>query len=91
MNEYIFAEFLFEDSAQLQGLDELYALGIDFIPTFTGTETMVGVDYNGESCFRVFGKLKSETATAIKLQNGFLATRMLISHISSEVKARYRN
>ena len=92
MNEFVFVEFLFETSVAMQGADEVVALGKDFIRVNSevkwGELNTFGYIQTYQ-CIR--GKIKSETATAIKLSNTFLSDRMHISYIPSELKDKYRN
>lgn len=92
MNEFVFVEFLFETSVAMQGADEVVALGKDFIRVNSevkwGEHSTFG--YTQEyQCIR--GKINAAAATAIKLGNKFLADRMHISYIPSELKDKYRN
>lgn len=96
MNEFILVEFLFETNAAMQGASEVVALGKDFIlvnSEIEWSELPAGPSATryaqGYQCIR--GKIKSETATAIKLGNPFLANRMRISYIPDELKDKYRN
>ena len=91
MNEFVFAEFLFETDAAMQGAGEIVALGNDFVLIKSDIEWDEEESLGYVQGYqRISGKINSATATAIKLGNKFLSDRMRISYISDELKNKYR-
>lgn len=88
MNEFLYVEFIFNGTIEgSAGMDRLSSLGEDF--------NYINDSFPGELDKSVnhviYGKIKSQTATVIKLSDKFLADRMHISYISDTLKDKYRN
>jgi hypothetical protein len=86
MKEYVLVEFLFTAQKAPTELIKLNELGDDFILIKCN-------DYGIEGWprfTRVSGKINSQTASLIKLQNPALAGKMRISYIPEELKDKYR-
>lgn len=92
MNEYVLVEFVAGQPFESQTLKEkLLALGTDFVLLKEQEETEIDEDGNYVvDWMRIQGKIKSEYASLIKLQDPFLAERMRISYIPAELKEKYR-
>jgi hypothetical protein len=90
MNEYVYAEFLFEVDVAMQGAGEVVALGEDFVLIKSDIEWDIETDGPHQGYQRICGKINSAAATAIKLGNPFLADRMRVSYITDELKDKYR-
>lgn len=91
MNEYVLVEFIAgipDESKKL--IDMLRDLGEDFIYVGSDSSSESDEDGNHSEWITVRGKISSAYATVIKLQNPFLAERMRISYIPSELKDKYR-
>lgn len=91
MNEYVFVEFIAGEpleSARLK--DELGKLGKDFMQVNFQNENEEDEDGNYYEWVRIQGKISSQYASVIKLQNTFLAERMRISYIPNDLKDKYR-
>lgn len=88
MDEYVYVEFLFDQDNCMTGADEIVALGNDFILLNSELEY---TDTKQTAYHRTKGKIRSATATAIKLRNSVLSASMHISYISDELKNKYRN
>ena len=86
MNEFVFVEFMYESEVAERISAELDLLGEDFVLI---NSHMQGDDARWHPC--TSGKINAAAATAIKLGNKFLADRMHISYIPSELKDKYRN
>jgi hypothetical protein len=91
MKEFVLVEFLFTYSEAAGELRKLNDLGGDFEPIKHDYESEEDSDaVSGESYIRISGKINSETASLIKLQNPVLAGKMRISYISEDLKNKYR-
>lgn len=91
MNEYVLVEFVAGQPFEAQTLKEkLLALGSDFTLIRTKDEIEIDEDGNYADWIRVQGKISSEYASVIKLQDPFLAERMRVSYIPAELKEKYR-
>jgi len=92
VNEFVLVEFLFTYAEAQQGTRELRDLGSDFELIVSDLEWELddSADYDSEQYYRISGKLRATTATAIKLSNSFLAETMRISYIPSSLKDKYR-
>lgn len=92
IKEFVFAEFLFEHEHSIFAASFIRDLGEDFkyISPYTHYAT---IDKSGNESlwFKIEGNLKSETATAIKLSDEFVASRMRISYIEDSLKDKYRS
>ena len=92
MNEFVYVEFIFDGSEAADGLILLEKLGDDFILMNQNShfelEDGVGGALFG---YIVTGKIKSEAATILKLTHPKIGERMRISHISAELKDKYRS
>jgi|AntAceMinimDraft_5_1070358.scaffolds.fasta_scaffold189976_2 hypothetical protein len=90
MNEYLLVEFVAKDADRPFLISKLLALGDDFSMTKMEDEfeTLDG-SLSGQ-WYRVEGKISSQRASIIKLQDKFLAERMKVSYISDELKDKYR-
>lgn len=91
MNEYVLVEFIagVPDEAKLLK-EKLLALGEDFILIKLMNESEDDEDGNHNDWIRIQGKISSMYASVIKLQDPFLAERMRISYIPTELKEKYR-
>jgi hypothetical protein len=89
VNEYVLVEFLAKNSDEHILLEKLENLE-DFIQTKDEFEWEHDDGSTFDTWIRVFGKIRSETASLIKLQDPFLAERMRISYIPDELKDKYR-
>lgn len=91
MKEYVLVEFLFAEHEAMHELEKLICLGDDFVYLSNqleyedDSETGICTDYQ-----RVTGKINSQVASLIKLQNPALAGKMRISYIDEELKNKYR-
>ena len=91
MNEYVFVEFLagkHDESARL--CNELTQLGSEFVLINILHENEQDEDGNFAEWLRIEGKMNSQYASVLKLQNVFLAERMRVSYIPEELKNKYR-
>jgi hypothetical protein len=92
MREYVLVEFLVAFSEAGSLLEQLNALGDDFIHIKDDHEFETDTDTGTtEYWIRVTGKISSMQASVIKLQDSYLASRMRISYISEELKNKYRS
>jgi pyridoxal/pyridoxine/pyridoxamine kinase len=83
MNEYVLVEFIVDDTDRGLLIEKLREIDYELISSgFSGMPA--------DWWYKIVAKIKSTDATAIKLQDPFLADRMRISYISSELKDRYR-
>ncbi len=90
MKEFVLVEFLFlreEFHIEFMKLD---SLGEDFVCFNTYSESETDEDGNTDDYIRVSGKIYSQAASLIKLQNPTLAGKMRISYIPDELKDKYR-
>lgn len=92
MKEFVFVEFLFTAAEASSELDKLADLGEEFMLIKGQHEWEEDSDISIPAIeyIRVSGKISSETASFIRLQNPALAGKMRISYISEELKNRYR-
>lgn len=87
MNEYVLVEFMAYDTDRGLLIEKLRDIEYELISSGL---TDAG-DWNpADWLYKIVAKIKSTDATAIKLQDPFLADRMRISYIPSELKDRYR-
>lgn len=91
MNEFVLVEFIasYPDDSDLL-LSKLGALGKDFVTIKESDEFDEDEDGHRDEWLRVTGMISSMYASVIKLQDPFLAERMRISYIPSELKDKYR-
>lgn len=91
MNEFVLVEFLarYPDDFY-QVLIKLEKLGSDFEIVTHGLDMDEDEDGEHSEWGRVSGRINSQAASIIKMQDSFLAERMRISYISDELKDRYR-
>jgi len=91
MNEYVLVEFIagVPDESRLL-IEKLKALGEDFQFAIKEISDETDEDGNYSEWITVTGKISSQYASIIKLQDPFLAERMRISYIPSELKDKYR-
>lgn len=89
MNEFVLVEFIakYPDEAHVL-LSKLAALGEDFVDINSGSGGPAR--QFGTQWMVVSGKINSMRASFIVLQDPFLAERMRISHISDELKNKYK-
>jgi len=90
MKEYVHVQFIATKEERVIIKEKLALLGEDFVPmvmddTYDQWPDGVYICYASYS-----GKISSELATVIKLQDPFLAERMQISYIPEELKNKYR-
>ncbi|HEY6435225.1 MAG TPA: hypothetical protein VIY47_01430 [Ignavibacteriaceae bacterium] len=92
MKEFVFVEFLFTDEEVSEELDKLADLGNEFqyIKSNYEWESDTDLSTPDKEYVRVSGRISSETASFIMLQNPALAGKMRISYISEELKNKYR-
>lgn len=90
MNEYVYAEFLFEADVVMQGAGEIIALGEDFVLIKSDLEWDMETGGLNQGYQRICGKISATAATAIKLGNKFLSDRMRVSYIADDLKDKYR-
>jgi hypothetical protein len=90
MKEYVHVEFLFPSGEFHDEFKKLDSLGEDFHCLHTFNEHETDEDGNINHYIRVSGKIYSQTASLIKLQNPALAGKMRISYIPDELKDKYR-
>lgn len=94
MKEYIHAQFVAVGDDIDVLAEKLKALGSDWRPIATVTDTDPTEYYYNTVIYpktmTVGGKIHSACATLIKLRDPFLADRMEVSYISDELKDKYR-
>lgn len=92
MNEFVLVEFIATSLTDLETLkDKVYELGEDYQHLDDDYEYDDDNSTNiYERWYKLSGRISAMRASLIKLQDPFLADRMRISHISSELKDRYR-
>ena len=83
MKENLLVEFIATPVERKTLLDEL----IKSVPEFIKENGVHDIN----NFVIVSGKMNSETASVLKLQNSFLADRMRIFYISEDLKNKYRN
>lgn len=90
MNEYVLVEFIsiYEEKPEL--VRRLALLEKEFELLKCDYEFESECDDVPSTWCRVNGKISSQLASLIKLQDPFLADRMRISYIPSEAKDKYR-
>ena len=91
MKEFLLVEFLFTYREVVSELRKLNDLGADFEHIEYNYEWEEDSDrVSDDSYIRISGKINSEVASLIKLQNPNLAGKMRISYIPEELKDKYR-
>ena len=90
MKEFVLVEFVAHGLPDEQLLiSKLELLGTDFEIIKEQSEWDVE-DLSSDTWVRISGKINSEVASLIKLQDKFLAERMRISYIPEDLKDKYR-
>jgi hypothetical protein len=90
MKEYIHVEFLFIGDEFSIWFDKIQALGEDFVKYTHHHEIDTDEDGFTERYVRFVGKMESELAAVIKLQDPYLAQHMRVSYIPDTLKDKYR-
>lgn len=92
MNEHILVEFIVDHTPYHEELlaKKLIELGADFEKVASITEWIKDEYGFYLEYVRISGKINSMAASALKLQDPYLATRMRISHIDDDLKDKYR-
>jgi len=91
MKEFVYVEFLIEPSRREEVEKILLQFGDDFIRTKHELEYDIdNMGYAMDVFYRIGGSINSSIASILKLQNAYLADRMVISYISDELKNKYR-
>jgi hypothetical protein len=87
MKEYVLIEFCTDMSNHIAVINYLNSLDkSDFHPTRHESE----YDIEWKKWIVISGRISTEAATLIKLQNPLIAECMRISYISDELKDKYR-
>lgn len=91
MKEYVLIEFLFPGAEYVTWNKKLDDLGSEFV-RISANEEFDSDDegYPINQYMRIAGKISSEYASVIKLQDPYLAEHMRVSYISEELKNKYR-
>lgn len=89
MNEYVHVEFIAKDDEVDVLVEKIEGLGENFQP-ISDLGDYINKDFSIGNWFRISGRISSEYASIIKLQDAFLSDRMRISYISDELKNKYR-
>jgi len=91
MKEFVLVEFMCTAAEALEMAHEVRMLQDEFQLERTDiSEEQDQDDSYGTTYWHTWGKINSETATMIRLQNSWLAERMRISYIPDELKDKYR-
>jgi hypothetical protein len=90
VKEYVHVQFLATAEERVIVKEKLAAFGADFVPIVMDDSYDQWPDGIYISHASYSGKISSELATLIKLQDPFLAERMQISYIPEELKNKYR-
>lgn len=91
MKEFVLVEFMCVHAESLIMAEAIQELKDEFILDRTDTsEEQEEDDTWGTAYYHVWGKISSEAASFIRLQNDFLAQRMRISYIPEDLKDKYR-
>ena len=91
MKEFVLVEFLAEGDDRPILMDKLLCLGDEFKYIQSSAEYERDSELLGDKEYtRVSGRISSEYASIIKLQDAFLADRMRVSYIPEDLKDKYR-
>ncbi len=90
MKEYVLVEFLAKGEDRQVLIEKIQSLGDEFQPAKTDEEFEAEDHMVIGQWYRITGRITSECASFIKLQDPFLAERMRISYIPENLKDKYR-
>lgn len=92
MNEFVLVEFIVSNESDLMILKvKVDELGSDYQHITEEHEYDDDTNTNSfQQWYILSGRINSMRASLIKLQDPFLSDRMRISHISNDLKDRYR-